>query len=61
MPELSAILRVLVVILSLAGKIAEKVLEHATTVSFQIFSDSSFPSHPNIRRHIGRITDGVLK
>jgi hypothetical protein len=44
------------------GEIAKKKsLEHATIVSFQILSDSLFPSHPNIGRHIGRDTDTVVK
>jgi len=59
--ESSAILRLLVVIFTLPVEIAEKFLEHATIVSFQILSDSSVPSHPNIWRHKGRVTDNVVK
>jgi hypothetical protein len=59
--ESSAILRFLVVKFTRPGQIAEKFLEHATIVSFQILSDSSFPSHPNIGRHKGRVTDNVVK
>jgi len=59
--ESSAIPRFLVVKFTRPGKIVEKFLEHATIVSFQILSDSSFPSHPNNGRHKGRVTNNVGK
>lgn len=48
--ESSAILRFLVVKFTRHGKVAVKFLEHTTIVSFQILSDSSFPSYPNTGR-----------
>jgi hypothetical protein len=46
-----------VVIFNLPGEIAGKFLENATIVSFHILSDSSLPSHPNVRLHNGKVTD----